>query len=241
MSAKAVRKTPLRATGCAWLDPPHPTWQSRESRNRAVEFVKQERLQSPRGIILNLGSGARRLSQKTFNLDLFSAEGVDIQADVLNLPIKTESVEAIVCTGVLEHVRDPRLAVQEICRVLKPGGRSYFEVPFMQTFHASPDDFFRWTAAGLQHVLQPLRILESQVIAGPASALAWVFQETMAMLFSLRSNILYRIGLRVFGYLALPISWMDVVLEGHPLARQAASGFSVLALKSPKLLNKKCT
>ena len=241
MNAKADRKHSLRAVCRARLDPPHPTWQSGRSRHRVVEFLKQERIRSPRGIILNLGSGARRLGQKTLNLDLFSAEGVDIQADVLHLPIKDESVEAIVCTGVLEHVRDPRLAVQEICRVLKPGGRSYFEVPFMQSFHASPDDFFRWTAAGLQHVLRPLRILESQVIAGPASALAWIFQETMAMVFSLRSNILYRIGLRVFGYLALPISWMDIVLEGHPMARQAASGFSVLAVKSSELLNKNRT
>ena len=241
MNAKAVSKHPLRAVCRARLDPPHPTWQSRESRNRAAEFVKQERLRSPRGIILNLGSGVRRFFQKTLNLDLFSVEGVDIQTDVLHLPIKNESVEAIVCTGVLEHVRDPHLAVLEICRVLKPGGRCYFEVPFMQTFHASPGDFCRWTAAGLQHVLRPLRILESQVIAGPASALAWIFQETMAMVFSLRSDILYRIGLRVFGYLALPISWMDIVLEGHPMARQAASGFSVLAVKSSELLNKNRT
>jgi len=195
--------------------------------------VKQERLQSPRGIILNLGSGARRFGHKTLNLDLFSAEGVDIQADVLRLPLKDESVEAIVCTGVLEHVCDPRQAVQEMCRVLKPGGRSYLEVPFMQTFHASPGDYFRWTAAGLQQLLRPLCIIESQVTAGPASALAWVFQETMAMLFSLRSDLLYRIGLRVFGYLALPLSWLDIALEGHPLARQAASGFSVLTVKSP--------
>jgi SAM-dependent methyltransferase len=238
LNAKAVRKHALWAACRARLDPPHPTWQSKPSRNRVAEFLKQERIQSPDGILLNLGSGVRRFGQKTLNLDLFGAQGVDIQGDVLHLPIKGESVQAIVCTGVLEHVRDPHRAVQEICRVLKPGGRSYFEVPFIQTFHASPDDFFRWTAAGLQHVLRPLCIVESQVIAGPASSLAWIFQETMAMLFSLRSNILYRIGLRFFGYLALPISRMDIVLEGHPMARQAASGFSVLAAKSPELQNK---
>jgi SAM-dependent methyltransferase len=206
-----------------------------------VEFLKQERLRSPGGIILNLGSGTRRLGRNTLNLDRFNVEGIDIQADVLHLPIKAESVEAIVCTGVLEHVHSPQLAVQEICRVLKPGGRSYFELPFMQTFHASPDDFFRWTAAGLQHLLRPLRIIESQVTAGPATALAWVFQETMAMLFSLRSDTLYRIGLRVFGYLALPLSWMDTLLEGHPLARQAASGFAVMALKSTEPPNRNRT
>lgn len=228
----AFRRHPLRAACRAWLDPPHPTRQSPESRHRAARFVQQERLQSPDGIILNLGSGARRFGHPTLNLDLFSTKEVDVRADVLHLPFKDESVAAIVCTGLLEHVRDPYQAVQEIGRVLKPGGRAYFEVPFMQSFHASPDDFFRWTAAGLPHLLEPLRIIESQVIAGPASALAWAFQETMAMLFSLRRDFLYRLGLRVFGYLALPISWMDIVLERHPMARQAASGFSILAVKN---------
>ena len=35
-------------------------------------------------------------------------------------------------------------------RVLKPGGYIYSEVPFLQGFHADPDDYQRYTLQGLK-------------------------------------------------------------------------------------------
>jgi hypothetical protein len=152
-----------------WLAPPHPTWQSKKSRNRAFQFLNKEKVRSPRGQRLNIGSGSRRLDTETLNLDLLACEEVDIQGDLLHLPIKDEVVETVVCTGVLEHVS--------------------------------------------------------------ASALAWQFQETMAMLFSLNNKALYKIGLRIFGWLAVPLSWLDIMLERNPMAWHAASGYALTAVK----------
>jgi len=73
------------------------------------------------------------------------------------------------------------------------------------------------------------------VVAGPASALAWQFQETMAMLFSFNSEVLYKIGLRIFGWLAVPLSWLDILLEKNPMAWRAASGYALVALKNPRI------
>jgi len=70
---------------------------------------------------------------KVFNLDLFFTKKIDIQGDLLNLPIKDETIDTAVCTGVLEHVRKPGIAVQKIYRVLKPWGCEFIETPFMQT------------------------------------------------------------------------------------------------------------
>ena len=214
------------------LAPLHPTWQSFASRNRAHLFLRDEQKRSPQGLRLNAGSASRRFAVETLNLDLMQGSEVDIQADILELPLRSACVESIVCTGVLEHTKDPSRAVSELYRVLKPGGRAYFEVPFIQTLHASPLDYYRWTPDGLTQLLRPFRILDLRVTAGPASALAWMFQETMAMLLSFHSVLLYKIGLRIFGYLSVPISWMDALLERHPMAQQAASGFGVTALKS---------
>jgi hypothetical protein len=86
----------------------------------------------------------------------------------------------------------------------------------------------------LQQVLQAFALLEWHPVAGPASALAWSFQETMAMAFSLERQVLYKIGLQIFGYLAKLISLLDFFLEGHPMAWHAASGFSVVAQKCRK-------
>jgi SAM-dependent methyltransferase len=214
-----------------WLAPPHPTWQSRASRTRVEHFLRNEEGRAPKGRRVNVGSASRRFQVPVLNLDLSAGEAVDVAGNLLQLPFKNESVDTLICTGVLEHVPDPGAAVAEIYRVLKPGGRVFVETPFMQTVHASPDDYSRWTPNGLGRLLQDFDLLEHHVVAGPASALAWQVQETLAMLFSLRSSVLYRIGLRLFGWLAVPLSWLDVFLERHPMAWHAASGFAAVAVK----------
>jgi SAM-dependent methyltransferase len=217
-----------------YIYPPHPTFQSRQSRNRVFDFLAEEQLRTPNGIRLNVGSGGRVFEFGVLNLDLILSNKVDIQGDLLNLPIKAKSVDTIICTGVLEHVSDPAAAVDEIFRTLKTSGKVFFETPFIQTIHASPDDYFRWTPEGLKRLLCDFEISAVNVVAGPASALAWQFQETMAMLFSFNKQILYKIGLRIFGWLAIPISWMDILLEKRLLAWRAASGYAVVAVKSSK-------
>lgn len=214
-----------------WLAPLHPTWRSKESRNRVSQFLNYEKVRSPDGLCLNVGSGSRRFEIQTLNLDLFGENEVDIQGDILNLPIKDESIETIICTGVLEHVLSPSQATEEIHRVLKFGGKIFLETPFMQTVHASPKDFHRWTPDGLKILLRKFDIQEINVVCGPATALAWIFQESMAMLFSLKNEVLYKIGLRIFGWLAVPISWLDIILESDPMAWHAASGYAVVAEK----------
>ena len=209
----------------------NPTWQSHRSRDRVFQFLLQEESRVPGGLRLNIGSASRRFSVPTVNLDLAAGAEVDIQADAAGLPFKDNTVDSVVCTGVLEHVKNPHQAVREMSRILTPGGRLFLEVAFMQTQHASPLDYYRWTSDGLRQLLCPFRIIEMHVVAGPASALAWLFQETMAMIFSGRSLVLYKIGLRVFGYLALPLSWMDWWLERHPMAHHAAAAFAILAIK----------
>lgn len=213
------------------LAPPHPTWQSSASRTRIEGFLRNEQARVPDGFRLNVGSASKRLGTNMVNLDLFRGEEVDLQGDLRQLPLQDKSVDTLVCTGVLEHISDPGQAIKEMYRVLKDGGRVFLETPFMQTVHASPDDYSRWTPNGLRHLCRQFEMGECQVVAGPGSALAWQFQETMAMLFSFRSQILYKVGLRIFGLLAVSVSWLDWVLERHPLAWKAASGYAIVGVK----------
>lgn len=46
----------------------------------------------------------------------------DQQEDITNLSFKDESVDALVCISVMQHVYNYEQALNEICRVLKPGG-----------------------------------------------------------------------------------------------------------------------
>ncbi len=52
-----------------------------------------------------------------------------LAADVTRLPFQKGSLDLVVCTEVLEHLEDPASAVQELARVLSPGGRLVMSVP----------------------------------------------------------------------------------------------------------------
>jgi len=213
------------------LAPPHPTFRSRKSKAEGNLFVRKVLAELPQATIVNLGSACVRLHPQVINLDLFVGKEVDIQGNLLALPFVDASLDAIVCNGVLEHVENPYLAIEEMKRVLKQGGEAYIEIPWMQGVHASPRDFQRWTPEGLHCLFSGMDILWIRVSSGPASALAWMFQETLAMLFSFGSSFLYKVGLRIFGWLAIPLSWFDIFLERNPQAWRIASGYMLLVKK----------
>ncbi|MFL0353984.1 class I SAM-dependent methyltransferase [Xanthomarina sp. GH4-25] len=53
----------------------------------------------------------------------------DVKADICNLPFKDNSYDIILCNHVLEHIPDDTKAMQELYRVLKPGGYGIFQIP----------------------------------------------------------------------------------------------------------------
>lgn len=60
--------------------------------------------------------------------DLFSPLA-DVKADICNLPFKNDTYDIILCNHVLEHITDDTKAMQELFRVLKPGGMGIFQIP----------------------------------------------------------------------------------------------------------------
>ncbi|WP_274476512.1 class I SAM-dependent methyltransferase [Mangrovimonas aestuarii] len=53
----------------------------------------------------------------------------DVKADICNLPFKDNSFNIILCNHVLEHIPDDTRAMQELYRILKPGGMGIFQIP----------------------------------------------------------------------------------------------------------------
>ena len=53
----------------------------------------------------------------------------DVKADICNLPFEADSFDFILCNHVLEHIPDDTKAMQELYRILKPGGTAILQVP----------------------------------------------------------------------------------------------------------------
>ena len=66
---------------------------------------------------------------------------LDIVSDISSIPLPDKSVDAIMCTEVLEHVPHPVAAVTEFSRLLKPGGYLLITAPFASLTHFAPYHF----------------------------------------------------------------------------------------------------
>lgn len=71
--------------------------------------------------------------RKQKNLDYITSDLespiADVKADICDLPFKEDEFDVVFCNHVLEHIPDDTKAMQELYRVLKPGGFGIFQIP----------------------------------------------------------------------------------------------------------------
>lgn len=80
-------------------------------------------------------------------------ERPEVLGDARRLPFADASFDAVLCAQMLEHVDRPDRVLQEIGRVLKPGGAGILSVPFVYNVHVGPHDFFRFSPFGIKALL----------------------------------------------------------------------------------------
>jgi SAM-dependent methyltransferase len=182
--------------------------------------------------VLDLGSGTGRHHPSIINVDITPYSEVDLVCPIERLPFPDDSVDAVLSIAVLEHVPNPQEAVAEMLRVLRPGGRVFCFIPFMQGIHASPHDYQRYTPRGLEILFSGFTDRVVHVAAGPTSGFLWLLQEWLAMLFSLGSRRLYWFFYAALFLVVAPLKQLDRFLVHHPFSANIASGFAIEARKA---------
>lgn len=89
-------------------------------------------------------------------INISSSKGLDVLADARQLSLRSDFFDWVVCSEVLEHVDQPSKVLQEIFRVLRPGGNLLITVPFLFRIHADPNDVGRYTQFFWQEQLTAL-------------------------------------------------------------------------------------
>jgi SAM-dependent methyltransferase len=79
---------------------------------------------------------------------------LDAYADLARLPFRDQAFDLVLNTQVLEHVREPKVVLAEIFRVLKAEGRLLLTAPQGWYEHQAPHDYFRFTSFALRYLLE---------------------------------------------------------------------------------------
>ena len=184
--------------------------------------------------ILNIGSGVGLFDKwisshiDMINLDVYMRDRVDLLADAHRLPFADGSLDAVYSNAVLEHVQRPWLVAEEIYRVLRPGGRLFINVPFLNIIHDA-HDYFRFTDRGVEILFSKFRKIDSGVSAGPSSFLG-PFLVEYAMCF-VPGRYLKAVSRRVLSLLFWPLKYVDFLIKKSPSVRLTADAFYFVGVK----------
>lgn len=171
------------------------------------EFLDQKMVEVAKGkVVLDIGGGEpfqKWLSQykdlfkncEYKSMDYDARTGADVVGDIHNIPLKDGSIDAIICSSVLEHVKDPIRAVQEMKRILKKDGKIIVYVPSIYPYHArkgSYPDYWRFFDDTLYFLFEGFSTVEVMKRGGYFKALFFFIplQHKMKPILDPLSNLL---------------------------------------------------
>ena len=204
-----------------------------EGRNKKINFIKRKLFRKPKmyfgeslhdklrkkyienspkdKIILNIGSGhEERFGQENFvNFDIYPHWNTHVSGDAHFLPFLNNSVDVVWLCAVLEHIQNPFQVMDEVYRVLKPGGIVLISVPFIQYLHASPHDYFRYTKYGIRSICSKFTEIESG--ASYTSTMGTLLQLiSIVPHVYINNKIIKNLSSFIFSWLFSPILLLDL-------------------------------
>ena len=212
-----------------------------ETRRNLDRFLVALRARSARPRVLVVGGGTvgqgmgalyEAEDVRLVAFDIYPTPLVQFVADAHAIPLADGAMDGVVVQAVLEHVLDPSAVVEEIARVLGPGGLVYAETPFMQQVHEGAYDFTRFTESGHRNLFRRFERIDSGSCGGPGLAFMWSVDHLARGLLRSRSA----------GKLAkLMVFWVQYLdrLIPEAYAIDGASGVFFLGAKSERAIGPK--
>lgn len=187
---------------------------------------------------LDIGRGNSpyaRYFPNSIGMDVVRCKDIEVMADAHVLPFKDESFEVILATEVLEHLKEPQKAIDEMRRVLKPGGKSVLSTRFIFPLHETPHDYYRFTKYGLEYLFKDWDIIEIQEETDTMGSLAVLIQRIAFQCDILNFRpfkAFFHIGAHIMKHLGFIITKeYGVFYRNIPEKTILTSGYYVVAVK----------
>ncbi len=149
-----------------WVNRDYRSQPSQEAFGQCIDAQPDDAL------CVAVGGGPHHVHPKLVNLNIGLFPNVHVVGDAYALPYADDSVDAIHCEAVLEHLEFPNEAAAEMFRALRPGGQLFAATPFMQHFHAYPNHFQNFTLVGHRRLFERagFDVVSAGVCVGPTYA-----------------------------------------------------------------------
>jgi SAM-dependent methyltransferase len=124
--------------------------------------------------VCDVGGGDGTRYKGLFNSDYYVSVDADsrlnptIVANAQMIPLPSNYFDVVLSCQMLEHVTEPLLCLEEMCRITRPNGICIITVPFFNESHMEPNDYYRFTQFGIEMLVQKagFKILEIQSRGG---------------------------------------------------------------------------
>lgn len=140
-------------------------------------------------IALDIGCGkspyrdlleSRGFLVKTMDID--DTASPDYVGQIEHTELTDSFAELVICTQVLEHSLDPDKGLEEIFRILRPGGYLIASAPHIWFYHPHPTDNWRFTQEGLTRIVNAAGFEATRLLSQGGSVMA-LFQIFNFLLF----------------------------------------------------------
>jgi SAM-dependent methyltransferase len=155
----------------------------------------------------------------------------DVFADSLRLPFAEGAFDTAIATQVLEHLGRPVDFLQEIARVLRPGGVLILSAPMTWPLHEEPHDYFRYTIHGLRRLARDagLEVLAEVPRGGAAATLGQMFLDLYVANPQPVGCLRHTLGKA----LSLVVNWKCLCLDRLAPRPRLCLGWAIAARKPP--------
>jgi SAM-dependent methyltransferase len=131
-------------------------------RDRTIEKIKELTADNKELILVDFGCGDMPYREiiapmvgKYLGVDLEMNSMADHHIDFdSKTTLPDNYADIILSNQVLEHVDTPSGYLHEALRILKPGGSMIISTHGYWFYHPTPNDYWRWTSAGLRKVIE---------------------------------------------------------------------------------------